>query len=256
VLTHLLELQNRIYECAIEDMGIIKLVPRPRTARKDRRKRDVEQTEFDEKGRLRYPLGPGPAPLPFIGLTQTCKKMRKDFRPWWLSQHSVRLSHADSYISCFISDVLKRTKREKREKEGIKHHQRTLRITNLQCDGEASIPSLIKLRIKYPDCSIVVDKGDWPEECITGFLKIINNKNKTWEKWITTGAVKRVDSQYQTDWHTLKPVLRLHVIVKSKIVEQWMKAGPVFHLIPWSDENLKKLGLGDQEYWIDFGFCE
>jgi len=88
------ELQNRIYEYAIEITA--KTWPEIPSHNLCKRKRKSSSiNEVPDKPRLSF------SSFPFLGLTQTCTTIRVAFRGWWMENHRIPLCELERYLSAF-----------------------------------------------------------------------------------------------------------------------------------------------------------
>lgn len=88
------EIRNRIYDYAVEDKSFRFLCNGPPTVNRHVR----------GCGRSAWPLDPQEhSERQFLGLTQTCKQLRTEYRPIWLRNSRVRVTHDNlrAYIHTF-----------------------------------------------------------------------------------------------------------------------------------------------------------
>ncbi|KAF2188589.1 hypothetical protein K469DRAFT_83538 [Zopfia rhizophila CBS 207.26] len=221
------ELQNQIYEYAVEETG----------------KDLLYKTTKDS-------LRPKP-PIPFLGLTQTCSKIRSEFRGWWMSVHTIPLYHAERYISSFLLPPAKKDKKRAESPKG------KLAIQVKDQGMKMDMVRILRLKARIPDYEITFVRGDeevsaeylfgdWGWACpgkIRGLNQLIGNTNPKWLRWIRGSLVTQVRIDGQD----------LHIVVKERAAEKWMKQ-MVLPTIP--DDFVATIGLDGLEYFkVGFGVC-
>ncbi|KAF2113412.1 hypothetical protein BDV96DRAFT_579016 [Lophiotrema nucula] len=229
------ELQNRIYEIAAGDAARtwpLRLEPTLPL-------KPTRRTRGSAKTSTRRP----PLTYPYLGLTQTCAKIRSDFRGWWMEGHRIRLGEIERYMSVFWRHP---PRKDRHRFEAYFNRAGNLRIQVLEADlAKANLLSLVKLKIKLPNYNITFEPSPLtPAEQIEGLNQFINNKHPQWRKWIRANAITSV-----------RPVTggntpRIYLVFSLKYAQDWMRP-TLYHRVP--EGFLESAGLDTMTYW-SFGF--
>ncbi|KAF2264032.1 hypothetical protein CC78DRAFT_533482 [Lojkania enalia] len=216
------EIQNWIYEIAVEDTTrtwplkpISPIFNRKPTAARNNDK------------------GP-PRVYPYLGLTQTCTKIRSEFRGWWMEGHRVLLTELDKYLSVFYRHP---PRKDRYRHEAYMNTDGKLRVILVSGVRYLNILRLIKFSIKFPKYVITFEATPvFSQEVIRGWQALLDNRNLQWVKWVRGNAlsdVRLMDS-------------RLVLVFHAKHARPWMHP-TLSRRIP--DGFLQEAGLDKIPYW-------
>ncbi|KAF2714223.1 hypothetical protein K504DRAFT_462651 [Pleomassaria siparia CBS 279.74] len=240
------ELQNRIYELAIEITASSWPVIRDSKAEKRERKRASKSSSSSDSASE----SPALPRLPFLGLTQTCTKIRVEFRGWWMENHRIPLCTLDRYLSTFYP--LPPLKNRHRFQAYVKTAGQ-LKVWLRQSEFEnKDILRLLKLKVRLPNYTIIFQHGfDVKASEARGLSELINNKNPVWLRWIRS----RIITQVRTT--TGRRRNDLDIVVRAQHAPAWMHA-----LVPYAEPRpetsrlAKELGIDQLSHWTPrFAVC-
>jgi hypothetical protein len=183
----------------------------------------------------------------FLGLTQSCRQVRSEFRMWWLSTTTVLLCDVQPYFRAFIETP--RTPM----KEAFKTFQAaggSLRIRGSLC-SEVDLVPMLKLKAIHPEIHISFEWEKGPlERCSKPFDSILTNRNSTWLRWITSGTLKVARVTLRSG-----PRLYIRLVLRKQHLDTWL--GPhqgSSHRISHGD--LVKVGLPTDQWNIVLGILD
>ena len=165
---------------------------------------------------------PNRKPIPYLTLTQVCLQIRAEFRPMWLSAHRIPFNFTDSYFKAFF--VARAPKVTRSNIFGLKTS--SLRIWVRKDDlgtvwTGCEVTRLFKHKARFPSCAI--ECQSLPEIVKEGTLRqlerLINHDASVWRKAITASNF----SQIRLSLHTDKKTPVMHLVVKERFSEPWMK---------------------------------
>ncbi|KAF2475718.1 uncharacterized protein BDR25DRAFT_88083 [Lindgomyces ingoldianus] len=209
------ELRNRVYEAAIA-ITAQKLPPTVTD-----RTRIVKPRFF----------------FPFLGLTQTCSKIRTEFQGWWMEAHTVNLGDVNLYLATFLPNPSKYVK-DKKRLGSFSNRPGKITIMVRHNDLDLSLLRLLKLRARIPGFKIVIKEvSNIPYA--RGLDQLVNNKNPDWLRMLRSRAITEVIG-----------LPRVHIVTKERHAEEWMKVA----LFPSNrseqrDKFKANLGLDKVEHW-------
>ena len=168
-------------------------------------------------------------PISMIGLAHTCRTIRAEFRPWWMSQHRIKLQDNGQYFKTFGKQLV-------RSRSGHATVWDTLRIqlptgldrsySNLDID----MTSVFRLKANHPNTKIILEArsndlgsvynlgiGDLDIEILSGLL---DHTNPLWLDWVRSGIIT------QTRIVMYPRSFSFRVVVKYRYLEEWMSVGP------------------------------
>ncbi|KAF2662434.1 hypothetical protein K491DRAFT_178244 [Lophiostoma macrostomum CBS 122681] len=231
------ELQNHIYELA---------------AAETRRKWPILHNKLPDRSQRRTRSKPQSPPpkrtFPFLGFSQTCRKIRSEFRPWWMNGHRLPLSELDDYISVFFRGQLKKGRDRQ---DPYFNPAGMLRVWVRDSElKDIDIMRLVKLKVRLPNYTIIFDHGsDVPGPLIYGLNQLVNNTNAQWLRWLRGNIITQVRIRQNNNSASHK----FYVVVKEKWAKDWMK--PALNQAV-ADGFLDTIGLEDLVYWnVRFGVC-
>jgi len=229
------ELRNRIYEIAADSSR--------RTFPPTHLKPKKSRSGKSEVRRL--PL----RPLPYIGLTQVCSSVRKEFRPLWLSTHCFPLYVMDGYLKVFFPAPLRASQVSEQVRERIKSYcdpAGTLRLwINHDSLDAVDIQKLLRFRLRFPDYTIrpIPACSRIPKEAVNIFSAILNIKNPKWIKWLNQHVITQVRLRTEN-----RHILR--VVIKAS---HFPGRGKFSFLVHNHEIFVKSLGLKDVGCFVNFG---
>lgn len=231
-------MQNRIYELATAESRRLWPVLRNNLRDKSQPRRTRSNPTSTPPPGLRKPV------FPFLGLTQTCRKIRSEFRPWWMTVHRIPFCELAKYISVFLRSPPKkdrdRCKTYFNPAGTLRVHVRLSELENMD------IISLIRLKERLPDYKIIFEHGrDVPDVLAFGLNQIVHHRDPVWRQWIRGKRITQLRCRSTSNTH------KFHIVVREEWSEPWMKRA-INPRMP--DNYLRKFDLEDIVYW-SFGFA-
>jgi hypothetical protein len=149
---------------------------------------------------------------PFLGLTQTCRQIRSEYRPWYISRPKVCVGDIQLYIHAFIQH----SKTDWKNAFDA-YALRSITAVTSSC-GKMDLLPLLRLQVLHP--SIVINV-EYPNS-IEPVQQILNNESELWLSWIKTGAMEQ--AQLKIFRHFRQPRqplgsiahIRLHVVLRRQ----------------------------------------
>jgi hypothetical protein len=124
--------------------------------------------------------------LPFLGLTQTCRQIRSEYRPWYISRPKVCVGDIQLYIHAFIQHPKTDWKNA-----FDAYALRSITVVISSCRKMYLLP-LLRLQVLHPSIVINVESAE-PRyaNSIEPLQQILNNESEVWLRWIKTGAMEQ-----------------------------------------------------------------
>ncbi|KAH7063978.1 hypothetical protein BKA63DRAFT_428200, partial [Paraphoma chrysanthemicola] len=247
------ELRNRIYEHAVEHTH--RLFPPIFVKEKPRARRGRSTTSCHSSfsSSNTAPTG-APLAIPFIALTQTCTRLRSEFRPVWLATHKIPLCALDGYLKTFYPAVDPRISPEaQRRLETQFSPNASLRLWIRRGElGDVDIIRLLKHMTRFPNFKVTCQAFPDVDTVTLGSIQaLIDNKNSSWISWIKNTTISQVRLLMRGFSDAGRPV---RVVIKERYAPQWMKPtlNADTHVPPGYVDNL---GLGEvaKQWRIAFG---
>ncbi|RMZ73580.1 hypothetical protein GMOD_00008112 [Pyrenophora seminiperda CCB06] len=222
------ELRNRIYEIAVEWTRL----RFPFTHMKPKRMR------YREAERRILPL----RPLPYIGLTQTCILIRKEFRPLWLSTHAFPLGVMDGYLKAFFPLPLRASKASAEVRERIMSYSNPAGSLRLYITyDDVDLHKLLTFQLRFPHYSIapVLEHLHIPQQGVHFVKAALQNKNPKWVSWLKQHVITQVRLGEKRALGVV-----VHIVIKDR---HFPGFDPTSHYMRARnhDEFLKSLGLSE-----------
>ncbi|KAF2877455.1 hypothetical protein BDV95DRAFT_644588 [Massariosphaeria phaeospora] len=204
------ELQNRIYEYAAERTPLSWPVIRDRGEQRRRR----SSTSYKTSVALPSPV------FPFLGFTQSCRKVRSEFRACWMDGHKIPLCALESYMRAFFPPLFKI---HKNTVELNFNEAGRLTIWLRKCEfADRNLLRLLKFKARYPNYTITLAHGvDVGDDEVRDLNKLINNQNPKWLKWLRSSAISAVRMEQRGYGQSSGDTFR--VVLREPSAESWMK---------------------------------
>jgi hypothetical protein len=223
---HVTEIRNHIYQYAAEySYRHWPYISKPASER--------EVVTGDRKG---YTT------LPYMALTHTCRKIRLDFRPMWLSAHQIPFEVMLSYLRAFFPCYSPKKRRSAPQNSSFAVAE-TGRLRVWARMGRIDFRNFMRLlrhRVQYPKHTITCHAITSTDSSALQWLEqIINNTNPVWMQWIRANKMHRVEiggNSYES-WSASKT---LHISMKHPYAESWMSTPDTS---PGYLEHLERLRL-------------
>lgn len=136
--------------------------------------------------------------IPYVGLTQTCRTLRWEFRDRWLSNLTILTWAIQVYVFAFIERLKTPLLRAF---NGLPLNLLRIEILDTKVDGEVDLLSLALLKEKRPklDISIVLqNQGEVPSNAL---MRLLENKEKDWLRGITGGGITHIRVSIHNERH-------------------------------------------------------
>ncbi|KAF1950177.1 hypothetical protein CC80DRAFT_539821 [Byssothecium circinans] len=229
------ELRNQIYKYALEDMAST-LITRPLL--RGRKRRSVPSTEPNSEN---APVSPHTS-IPHLGLAQTCRKTRSEFRNWWLASQVIDIKFIEEWMKCFVRQP------KQKEQESYAQFQEsvgdlTIRVTK---PANKNILSLLRLKAFQSDLKVTLQGDEGAEEMLPLLSAVIENRNPVWQCLIQSGKVVQARLERPTWYYCV-----ISVVVRDKCAEDWMASG-LLHPDP---VVLEKFGLNLPRLCVRLSVC-
>jgi hypothetical protein len=219
------ELRNNIYQMALQhDSNAIIHIVRGTRGHSDQR---------------RPPSGDRMLHMPFLGLPQTCKAIRDEFRPLYIGEQAVPVSAVALYMYAFIEHP------RKQWKSAFNVLHKTVGRLQITIDEavETNVLPLLRLKAHHGACKIEV-RSSTPEHdaLIPPMIHLINNQNKTWLHLVKDGQVNA--ARLTTQPWVRPDNIRLRVVLRILAKAIWNFSGPPYPT-EWdtSAEERRQIGL-------------
>ncbi|EDU44165.1 hypothetical protein PtrSN002B_003802 [Pyrenophora tritici-repentis] len=227
------ELRNRIYEFAIETS-----------------QRTFPLTHLKpKKTRGKKPEDPRPSvrPLPYIGLTQVCTTIRKEFRPLWLSTHRFPLFVLDDYLKVFFPTPLRASQASDEVRKRIKSYYNPAGTLRLNLDHsskeEMDIHKLLLFQLRFPDYTLTPTAWSGlsgpPNAAMLVVSAVLNNKTPKWILWLKRRVITQVRLGVN---HMTMYIWHVRITVKASHFPGWKQS--CYGVVKDHDEFIEGLGLG------------
>jgi hypothetical protein len=154
---------------------------------------------------------------PFLGLTQTCRQIRSEYRPWYISHPKVCVGDIQLYIHAFIQHPKTDWKNA-----FDTYALRSITVVTSSCGKMDQLP-LLRLQILHPSIVINVLSAE-PRyfNSIEPLQQILNNESELWLGWNKTGPMEQ--ARLKIFRHSRQPRqplgsvahIRLHVVFRRQ----------------------------------------
>ncbi|KAL5451567.1 hypothetical protein PMIN07_004942 [Paraphaeosphaeria minitans] len=234
------ELRNRVYELAFDTT--YRAFPTS-SFRKEHQLRLSGEVHVSTKT---------PPCIPYLGLVQSCRLVRKEFHSWWMNAHRIPLCNMNKYLRTFFPPRPKSDTAYYASKGNVRIYLRRCEMPHRDL-----LPA-IKHMHRFPQRTIQVDQTTHlSDPLFNGLNQLLGNKNLTWISWIRGNVLSQVRLAPRNSpphWHQHRIIL----VVKEKHATPWMKT--VFGAPSGADRDedafgnfLATIGLNKVVGWhIDF----
>ena len=195
-------------------------------------------------------------PLPFIGLTQACTLIRKEFRPIWLSTHCFPPYTLGGYFKAFfpLPPRVPQADHEVAQRRMGCYHNPAGTLKILATDAWPVVTDmlpLLKFRLRFPLYSLVPGSkySNTSAEYLHAMSTLIKNTNPMWIRYIKQHVITQVLLRGSERTTGTDP---LRIVIKERHAPDWMKAS-MGHNPRDIDDYAARLGLGDIGCTIAFG---
>jgi hypothetical protein len=154
---------------------------------------------------------------PFLGLTQICRQIRSEYRPWYISRPKVCVGDIQLCIHAFNQHPNTDWKNA-----FDAYVLRSITVVTSSC-GIMDLLPLLRLQVLHPSIGINVESAE-PRytNSIEPLQQILNNESKLWLRWIKTGAMEQ--ARLKVFRHSRQPRqplgyvahIRLHVVLRRQ----------------------------------------
>lgn len=197
-----------------------------------------------------------PLPIPYLGLVQSCRLIRKEFRPWWMDAHRIPLCNLNRYLRTFFPP---------RPKSDTAYYNSKgkSRVYFRRCElPRRDLLPLIKHMIRFPKRTIEVNQlAHHSDLQFEGLTQLLQNEHPMWKRWIRTNVLTqvRLEPREPEQAHMQWLRHRIILVVKEKHATPWIKS--VFGAPSGANRDhdgyssfLATIGLDNIVGWeIDFG---
>ncbi|OAG03850.1 uncharacterized protein CC84DRAFT_1177789 [Paraphaeosphaeria sporulosa] len=234
------ELRNRVYELAFD----ITYRAFPTSSfRKEYQLRLFSEVRLSTKT---------PPPIPYLGLVQSCRQIRKEFHSWWMNAHRIPLCNTNKYLRTFFPPRPKSDTAYYASKGNVRIYLRRIEMPH------RDLLPVIKHMLRFPQRTMEVEQvASISDPLFDGLTQLLGNKHPMWLRWIRTNVLSQVRlAPRDSPPHGLQH--RIILVVKEKHATPWMKT--VFGAPSGADRDedafgnfLASIGLNNVIGWrIDF----
>ncbi|EMD94059.1 hypothetical protein COCC4DRAFT_190830 [Bipolaris maydis ATCC 48331] len=239
------EIRNRIYEVVAETstQTFPDTYPKSMSSRRRGLRPDHEVRRPPHK------------PFPFIGLTQTCTLIRKEFRPLWLSTHRFPLFALGGYFKAFFPPPLRANQASDQIRQRVAryyHPGGSLRIwLNIDSLADVDILPVIKFHLRFPmyTFNLISVHPKVTAEDRNSISTLIYNPNVTWVRYIKQHIITQVRLQIV---NYIQGTEIVRIVLRESQVPDWMK-GTWGHNDDHATTYRESLGLEELKWAIRFG---
>lgn len=207
----LLEIRNRIYEFAFSIA--YQTFPTSTFIQSGSRK-SRKASQLPEKTHHNQPI-------PFLGLVQSCRQIRKEFRTWWMSAHQIPVDEfrVRRYLSTFFP-VAGLARKILKASNSCPHPAGSLRV--LLAGSSLSSVELIPLmqhKHRYPEFVISFESSvPAYAPAVKIITDLVNNNHPKWRRWLQAKAISQFRYRY---CGVYRPAC--YLVIKSDFAEDWMR---------------------------------
>ncbi|KAF2437804.1 hypothetical protein P171DRAFT_173366 [Karstenula rhodostoma CBS 690.94] len=202
------ELRNRIYEFAFEN--IYRTFPTSSFRKENQPRRYGERLPSANLS---------PSLIPYLGLVQSCRLIRKEFHPWWMNAHRIPLCNLARYLRTFFPP---------RPKSDVAYYasQGRLRIYIRRYElPHRDLLPLIKHIHRFPQRRIGIDQlTNRLDPHFQGLVQLLENQHPAWKRWIRANVVSQIRMEPRDQPNHVYLQDRIILVVKEKHVTPWMKS--------------------------------
>ncbi|KAH6612024.1 hypothetical protein C7974DRAFT_89887 [Boeremia exigua] len=210
------ELRNRIYDYATENASSNSPTLRPKS--KKPIKRAVSESTLlstNEAEPERRVI------IPYLALTQTCRQIRDEFRPMWLSTPKIPLCLMVTYLKAFFPGRLPKAMRLEKPVLDTYSLRAIVRRDDLDPHAMYDATRLLKHKARFPKCAITLQSLPYySDSTLRKMERLINHDNSTWRQALLRGSISQIRLGVP---HIGPEIILTDIVMKERFAEPWMK---------------------------------